>query len=140
MISEDAWATVERLQHEWSAEITRGRLEAEGIPAVLRGNKAAGAMGAVNELNTSWSNPLGGVEVRVLREDVARAKEVLSQGDESPIPPRPTPQWIQWCVAFWIASLFFYSVVGLTDNISAGFISALAAFGALLWLGKRRSI
>ena len=70
----DNWVTVEQAPLEAVAEMMRGRLEAEGIEAVLRGNRVAGAAGIVNEFNISWSNPLGGVEVRVRPEDVEKKR------------------------------------------------------------------
>ncbi len=49
----DEWVTVEQAPIEVVAEMMRGRLEAEGIEAILRGNLAASTVGAPNRLNTS---------------------------------------------------------------------------------------
>lgn len=73
----DEWETVAREPVEAFAIIKRDLLQSEGIEAVLRGNKASGAAGAVNELNVSWGNPLGGIEVRVHRDDAPEAREIL---------------------------------------------------------------
>jgi hypothetical protein len=75
----DDWVTVGHSRLEAIAEMMRSRLEVEGIDAVLRGNKASGTAGVINELNISWDNPLGGVEVRVHESDAEKAREILAE-------------------------------------------------------------
>ena len=75
----DDWVTVEQTPIEPIAHMILGRLESEGVRAKLRGNKIAGSVGAISELNISWSNPLGGIEVRVHPDDAALAREILAE-------------------------------------------------------------
>lgn len=75
----DDWVTVGHSRLEAIAEMMRSRLEVEGIDAVLRGNKASGTAGVINELNISWDNPLGGVEVRVHERDAEAARKILAE-------------------------------------------------------------
>ena len=92
---QDNWTTVAHAQLEAVAQMMLGRLEAEGIEAVTRGNRVAGAAGIVNEFNISWNNPLGGIEVRVRPEDVARAREILAvdEREEADFKDREPMPW-----------------------------------------------
>ena len=129
---EDSWVTVEQAQLEAVAEMMRGRLEAEGIEAVLRGNRVAGAAGIVNEFNISWNNPLGGVEVRVRPADVQRAREILtvderSSADKETKQRDHTATWIQVLgMAISVAGIA-YVVAGLLtgDRIIAAAIAMI---------------
>ena len=136
----DNWVTVERAQLEVVAEMMRGRLEAEGVEAVLRGNAAAGAAGAINELNLSWSNPLGGVEVRVRPEDVARAREILAQDNTDPREPKrraTTPWWAQLYGVALVASVVCSFLPVFTGAQALGLVAALLVLGAGLWAWRR---
>ena len=137
------WITVERAQLEVVAEMMRGRLQAEGIESTLRGNRASGTAGAISELNLSWENPLGGVEVRVAPEDAERARQILAR-DERPSEDRiaaqlrQTPLWVQlWGAAFG-AGTFFYTAWALSESWLLGMGAALVGFGLILWWGRRR--
>lgn len=135
----DDWITVERAPIEATAQMMRSRLEIEGIDAVLRGNHAAGTAGAINELNLSWENPLGGGEVRVRSEDAARAREILAaRVDDEPAPRRTAPLWIQIAAALLVAQTAFVTGAGLSGQAAWGAGAALVAFGAILALGRRR--
>lgn len=139
MIPKDDWVTVERAPIEAVAQMMLSRLETEGIDAVLRGNHAAGTAGAVNELNLSWDNPLGGVEVRVRPEDAARAGEILAVRDADETPPRrSTPFWIQIAAALLVAQTAFFAGAGIFGGGAWGAGAAVVAFGAVLALGRRR--
>ena len=139
-MSEVDWVTVEQTPLEAVAEMMRARLEVEGVEAVLRGNRASSAAGVVNELNLSWSNPLGGVEVRVHRADAQRAREILAV-DERPIQEqlerRETPFWIQLLGALAAGNFGYYLGFALTDNATTGAVCALIGFGAALALARR---
>ncbi|MBW3636399.1 MAG: DUF2007 domain-containing protein [Armatimonadetes bacterium] len=134
----DDWITVERAPIAATAQMMRSRLEIEGIDAVLRGNHAAGTAGAINELNLSWDNPLGGVEVRVRSEDAARAREILAARDDEPAPRRRAPLWIQIAAALLVAQTAFVAGAGISGEAVWGGGAALVAFGAILALGRRR--
>jgi hypothetical protein len=134
----DNWITVERAPIEAVAQMMLSRLETEGIEAVLRGNHAAATAGAINELNLSWNNPLGGVEVRVRGEDVERAREILAQRDDEEQPRRTTPLWIQILAALFVSQTAFVAGAGISGNAAWGVGAALVAFGAILALGRRQ--
>ncbi len=137
---EDNWVTVEQAPLEAVAEMMRGRLEAEGIEAVLRGNRVAGAAGIVNEFNISWKNPLGGVEVRVRPNDVERAKEILAvdqRSSEERAQPSPTPWWVMAVGAGAVAGVVYWVMAAVSENLLVALVCALAAFAAMIMLGRR---
>ena len=70
---------IARESTELEAEILRGRLEADGIETFVRGAAVASTIGPVNEFNSSWSNPLGGIEIRVREEDETEARSILAE-------------------------------------------------------------
>ena len=138
---QDNLVTVAHAQLEAIAEMMRGRLEAEGIEAVTRGNRVAGAAGFVNEFNISWSNPLGGVEVRVRPEDVARAREILAvdEREEADFKDRePMPWAVRATGAGAVAGVVWWIVMALSENWVAAMMCALISFIVMLALGKRR--
>jgi hypothetical protein len=85
-----------RFEHE--AEIIKACLEAAGIRCVISGAQAASTAGAINTLNLTWDNPLGGISVRVKQSDLEAAQAWL-QSLETPAEPRrkarsPLVEWI----------------------------------------------
>ena len=140
---EDNWVTVEQAPLEAVAEMMRGRLEAEGIEAVLRGNRVAGAAGIVNEFNISWQNPLGGVEVRVRPDDVPRAREILAIDGRSSADKtraRQTPWGIRAAGASLVAGVIYYLVEALSASMSAGVAAAVAGFVVVMAWGWSRDV
>ena len=138
---QDNWTTVAHAQLEAVAQMMRGRLQAEGIEAVLRGNRAAGAAGVVNELNISWNNPLGGVEVRVRPENAERARAILavderSRADRARTAPTPWP--VRAAGASLVAATVFYLVEALGENWGAALIGALVSFLVMMAVGTGR--
>ena len=132
---QDNWVTVERAPLEAVAEMMRGRLEAEGIAAVLRGNRVAGAAGIVNEFNISWENPLGGVEVRVRPDDAARAREILQVDERSSADKaqrRPTPWWVQAVGAGAASGVVYYVVAALSESLAAAIVATLVSFALIM--------
>ncbi len=139
---QDNWVTVEHAQLEAIAEMMRGRLEAEGVESILRGNRAAGAAGVVNELNISWSNPLGGIEVRVRPEDLERAKEILAV-DERPVDePRrraQTPWWAQALGGLYGAVAGSMLAGIFSPNLGWIHLAApVIGYALVFWIGRRR--
>ena len=138
----DDWVTVEQTPLETTAEMMRGRLLAEGVEAVLRGNRASSTAGVVSELNLSWANPLGGIEVRVRAEDAARAREILAhderdEADRAQARLHKTPLWVQLWGAAFAAGTLFYSALALSSSSAGAAGVALLGFGLVLWLGRR---
>lgn len=72
-ISND-WVVVDNFIDVIHADIVRGRLEAEGIPAIL-GNR--------HLVTAEWlySQAMGGVQIMVPREQVDEAREIIAQID-----------------------------------------------------------
>ena len=138
---QDNLVTVAHAQLEAVAEMMRGRLEAEGIEAVLRGNRVAGAAGIVNEFNISWNNPLGGIEVRVRPEDAGRAREILAvdEREDADFKDRePMPWAVRATGAGAVAGVCYWIVAAVSENyLAAGFCGILSFFG-MLALGIRR--
>lgn len=116
---------VERFATELEAEILRGRLEADGIETWSRGAGAASTMGAINELNLSWDNPLGGVEVRVRPEDAAEAhavaREIYGRKERE---KQSSPNLIQVLIGIGIA-LFAWQA-GASIHPALGIVLGLA--------------
>jgi F0F1-type ATP synthase assembly protein I len=75
--------TIANVQFSYEAELIRSRLEATGIRCFLSGERVASTVGPINALNTSWSNPTGGIGVQVADIDARRARELLKENDES---------------------------------------------------------
>lgn len=72
MIQADSlFVTVARFRDPWEAEMLRGRLEAEDIPAFVIHQQLVA-------MKWSWSLALGGVKVQVLNEDKAGAREIMT--------------------------------------------------------------
>ena len=139
---QDNWTTVAHAQLEAVAQMMRGRLEAEGIEAVLRDNRVAGTAGIINEFNTSWNNPLGGVEVRVRPEDAARAREILEvdEREEADFKDRePMPWAVRATGAGAVAGLTYWIVAALSDNYAAALVCGAIGFLAMMALGMRRN-
>ena len=65
------FATIARYQYSTEAQIIKGRLEAEGIKVFLSDNITI-------DTDPLVSNAIGGVKLKVLSEDVIKAKHVLS--------------------------------------------------------------
>jgi len=137
----DEWVTVGHSPLEAIAEMMRSRLEAEGIEAVLRGNKASGTAGVINELNISWNNPLGGVEVRVHESDAETAREILAQKDEEEPeearPVQPMVSALQWYVTYIIGFTIAFSVIGVTGNAYLALVLGLLGAGAVFYFARR---
>ena len=74
MSDENKWTTVYIAGSHPEAEIVKGRLDCEGIPAVLRYEAA----GVVYGLTVDG---LGQVEVRVPSNLVERARKILTSGE-----------------------------------------------------------
>ena len=139
---QDNWTTVAHAQLEAVAEMMRGRLEAEGITAVTRGNRVAGAAGIVNEFNISWNNPLGGVEVRVQPEDVARAREILAvdEREEADFKDKePMPLAVRATGAGAVAGVTYWIVAAVSENFGAALVCGVVSFIVMMVLGMRRS-
>lgn len=65
------FATIARYQYSTEAQIIKGRLEAEGIQVFLSDNITI-------DTDPLVSNAIGGVKLKVLTEDVIKAKHVLA--------------------------------------------------------------
>lgn len=65
------FTTVARYQYSAEAQIVRGRLESEGIQVFLSDNITI-------DTDPLVSNAIGGVKLKVLTEDVLKAKHILS--------------------------------------------------------------
>lgn len=65
------FATIARYQYSSEAQIVKGRLEAEGIKVFLSDNITI-------DTDPLVSNAIGGVKLKVLTEDVIKAKHILS--------------------------------------------------------------
>ena len=138
---QDNLVTVAHAQLEAIAEMMRGRLEAEGIDAVLRGNRVAGAAGIVNEFNISWGNPLGGVEVRVRPEDVARAREILAVDEREAADfkdQEPMPWAVRATGAGAVAGVAYWIIAAVSENYLWALIGAVVSFCVIMALGTRR--
>jgi hypothetical protein len=132
----DEWVTVERSPMEAIAEVVRGRLEAEGIEAVLRGNRVSSCAGPINELNLSWDNPLGGVEVRVHKKDEAAAHAILAEAvEQNPRRVNAPSEGIQMWVALG-SGLTAFTVLAALD-VRLGIVAGLLVFLGLVLLGSR---
>ena len=139
---QDNLVTVAHAQLEAVAQMMLGRLEAEGIEAVTRGNRVAGAAGIVNEFNISWSNPLGGIEVRVRPEDEQRAREILAvdEREEADFKDKyPMPWAVRATGAGAVAGVAYWVIAAVSENWLAGLIGAVLSFFVMMALGKRRS-
>ena len=139
---QDNWTTVAHAQLEAIAEMMRGRLEAEGIDAVLRGNRVAGAAGIVNEFNISWNNPLGGVEVRVRPEDAPRAREILAvdEREEADFKDKdPMPLAVRATGAGAVAGLVYWIVAALGENTLESLVCGALGFLMMMALGIRNA-
>ena len=137
---QDNWTTVAHAQLEAIAEMMRGRLEAEGIEAVLRGNRVAGTAGIVNEFNTSWNNPLGGIEVRVRPEDVESAREILAvdeREDADHKDKEPMPWAVRATGAGAVAGLTYWIVAAVSENYGAAIVCGVISFLVMMTLGMR---
>lgn len=139
---QDNWTTVAHAQLEAIAEMMRGRLEAEGIEAVLRGNRVAGAAGIVNEFNISWSNPLGGIEVRVRPDDLERAREILAVDEREAADfkdKNPMPWAVRAMGAGAVAGVAYWIVVAVSENYGAAIVCGVVSFIVMMALGMRKT-
>lgn len=66
----NTFATIARYQYSSEAQIIKGRLEAEGIKVFLSDNITI-------DTDPLVSNAIGGVKLKVLTEDVIKAKHIL---------------------------------------------------------------
>ena len=73
-MEEIAWRIVDRYVNAIDAHIVRGRLEAEGIPAVV-GNEHLVTQ------NWLWSQAVGGVIIRVPEEMLPEARRIIAALD-----------------------------------------------------------
>lgn len=64
------FATIARYQYSSEAQIVKGRLEADGIEVFLRDNITI-------DTDPLVSNAIGGVKLKVLAKDEAKAREIL---------------------------------------------------------------
>jgi hypothetical protein len=64
--------TIATYAYPYQAEIARGRLESEGIPAFL-------ADEFLINLNWLYTNAIGGIRLRVAADDALLAREILAQ-------------------------------------------------------------
>lgn len=142
------WVTLESLPHEAIAQLWQDRLARADIPCQVRGRAAASTAGALYPLNTSWSNPMGGIEVLVRREDVAAARRVLELGS----PRRRGRSTHRWVEAFWVRALimfwlacnigvlvFVVAAIGTQNpyvSVSAGVLATLILFAVMLYVGR----
>ena len=139
---QDNWTTVAHAQLEAIAEMMRGRLEAEGIDAVLRGNRVAGAAGIVNEFNISWNNPLGGVEVRVRPEDAPRAREILAVDEREAADFKDKelmPLAVRATGAGAVAGLVYWIVAAVSENCAVAIVCGFVSFFGMMALGIRNA-
>lgn len=72
MTDDDRWVTVAAFTDALEANIARGRLEAEGVEAMLAHEHHVWA-------NWLYSIALGGVKVQVRAQDTPRAREVIER-------------------------------------------------------------
>lgn len=70
-----AWCVVDRYVNAIDAHIVRGRLEAEGVPAMV-GNEHLVTQ------NWLWSQALGGVVIRVPEGQLAQARQIIAALDK----------------------------------------------------------
>ncbi len=68
--SPDELATLVRVDELTTAQLLRGRLEAEGIRCTLADEQLA---------QRTWHHAVGGIRVQVRRADLERAQEILAQ-------------------------------------------------------------
>ena len=68
------WVIVDGFIDVMHAEIVRGRLEAEGIPAILGNSHLASA-------DWLYSQAMGGVQIMVPLEQITEAREIIAQID-----------------------------------------------------------
>lgn len=122
---------------ELEAEIVRGRLEADGIETFVNGAVVASTIGPVNEFNSSWSNPLGGIEIRVRAEDEAEARAILSEiasrGRETRV-KRSFPNAFQILVGLGFSLVAFQT--GNAIHPVLGYAAAVAALVGTVVLAR----
>ncbi len=68
------WVIVDSFIDVIHADIVRGRLEAEGIPAILGNRHLATA-------EWVWSQAMGGVQILVPLEHISEAREIIAEID-----------------------------------------------------------
>ena len=73
-ISSSDWLIVDSFIDVIHADIVRGRLEAEGIPAILGNRHLAAA-------DWLYSQAMGGVQIMVPLEQITEAREIIAQID-----------------------------------------------------------
>lgn len=123
---------------ELDAQIIAGRLEADGIETFVNGAVLASTIGPVNEYNSSWSNPLGGVEIRVRTEDEAEARaivaEIASQGREARA-KRNFPNALQILVGMGLSLVALET--GSEVHPVLGYIAAVAVLVGTVVLARK---
>jgi hypothetical protein len=121
---------------ELQAEILRGRLEADGIEAWLRGAGVASTAGAINDLNTSWANPLGGVEIWVHTSDADEARAILKEVHaRSKRAPQQFPNALQCFVGIWVA-LFAWQT-GASIHPLLGYAAGAAVLAGTIVIARK---
>jgi hypothetical protein len=65
--------TVATFREPYEAQLVRGKLEAEGIPAVVQDEHLV-------QMNWTYSQTIGGVQVQVPEEALERARQILAEG------------------------------------------------------------
>ncbi|HEX8833381.1 MAG TPA: DUF2007 domain-containing protein [Abditibacteriaceae bacterium] len=131
----DDFVTITTRQLSVEAHMVKGRLEAEGIDCFLWGDKLADAVGYPNSVASTWSNPLGGVQIRVRPADAEQAREVLREieGDEPRTIHQSRSWWpFQWALAGYLAYTCGWGMGDLVHPI-AGYVVGAAIFSGLVW-------
>jgi hypothetical protein len=65
--------TVASFREPYEAQLVRGKLEAEGIPAIVQDEHLV-------QMNWTYSQAIGGVKVQVPEEALERARQILVEG------------------------------------------------------------
>src|ERR1043166_3774479 len=72
----DSFVTIATFTYPHEAAIIKGRLEAEGIICFLQDELTV-------QVNNFYSNAVGGIKLKVNKEDVEKAKEILAETDHT---------------------------------------------------------
>jgi DNA-directed RNA polymerase subunit RPC12/RpoP len=72
----DSFITIATFTYPHEAVIIKGRLEAEGINCFLQDELTV-------QVNNFYSNAVGGIKLKVKRDEVEKAKEILKETDYS---------------------------------------------------------
>ena len=126
---------VAREATELAAEVVRGRLVADGIESWLTGAAASSTAGAINELNLSWNNPLGGVEVRVRPEDAEEALAVVRAIYARPRERQRFPNALQIFVGLWVSVISGAALSSIHPGL--GVVAGLVVFVGTIILARK---